>query len=167
MMRALQCTASCFMATALLACGEPAYPKTAKHALLDRPMPDIKRETLEGAHLDTRALQGRVVVVAFFADDCAPCKRALPAAERVHHAHADVLFLGVSEDPNRDSAKATVRLNGLTFPVVHDVGKQLAGLFRVTALPMAIVADKLGVIRWVGTEGQSEEELLKAVEAAR
>ena len=151
-----------------LGCGPPPYPKTVQHALLDRPLPEIRRETLEGAHLDTASLRGRVVVVKFFAEYCEPCKRSLPAAERVHKAHADVLFVGVAEDQSRDAAKNMVKMYELTFPVVHDGGNNvLSGRFRVNELPMTFVADKQGLIRWVGAAGQSEEDLERAVQAAR
>jgi hypothetical protein len=33
-------------------------------------------------------------------------------------------------------------------------------------MPMTFVADGSGVIRWVGGEGQTEEDLRRAVEAA-
>ena len=149
-----------------LGCGKPAYPKTARHALLERPLPEIRRETLDGAHLDTSGLRGRVVVVKFFADYCQPCKVTLPAAERIHKAHTDVLFLGVAEDESRETAKLMVATFGLTFPVIHDGGNVLSGRFRVSDMPTTFVADKAGVIRWVGGAGQTEEELQRAVDAA-
>jgi thiol-disulfide isomerase/thioredoxin len=110
---------------------------------------------------------GKPLVVKFFADYCEPCKTSLPAAERVHHAHPEVVFLGIDEDERAETAAEVVRRFGLTFAVVHDEDNVLAGRFRVRSMPTTFVADAAGVIRWIGDERQTEEELTRAVDAAR
>ena len=103
----------------------------------------------------------------FFADYCRPCQETLPAAERVHEAHPEVAFLGIDEDESEEVAAGVVRKFSLSFPVLHDADNVLAGRFRVSVLPATFVADSTGVIRWVGADGQSEDDLRRAVEAAR
>ena len=143
------------------------YPPTLPHALLDKPLPDLHRwSTLDGAPVNPAALSGHAVVVKFFASYCEPCKRTLPAVERAHEAHAHVVFLGVSEDEQTDAAKGMVAQYGLTFPVIKDRGQTLFGRFRVDTIPATFVVDRSGTIRWVGGGGQSEEDLVAAIEAA-
>jgi thiol-disulfide isomerase/thioredoxin len=155
----------------LAQCGggaRPTYPPSAQHALLSQPLPEIKhRETLDGQAFDTARMTGKPVLIKFFADYCRPCKETLPAAERVHQANPDVLFVGIEEDEDPDVARSVVRRYGLTFPVIHDRANVLSGRFRVSAMPMTFVADSSGVIRWVGREGQTEEDIQRAVGAAR
>lgn len=149
-------------------CGRPAsYPPTLAHALLDKPLPDFHRSrTLDGAAIDPEALAGHAVVVKFFAEYCAPCKRTLPAAEHAHESHLDVAFIGISEDEYEGTAMSLVRRFGLTFPVVKDQGQALFGRFRVETIPVTFVADKAGIVRWVGGAEQSEADLNAAIEAA-
>jgi thiol-disulfide isomerase/thioredoxin len=149
-------------------CGKnAAYPPTLPHSLLDKPLPELKRwSTLDGAAVDPQSLAGRAVVVKFFASYCDPCKRTLPATERAYEAHANVVFLGISEDESSDTAKAMVSQYGLTFPVIKDRGQALFGRFRVDGLPATFVVDRAGLIRWVGGGAQSEEDLLAAIDAA-
>jgi hypothetical protein len=90
----------------------------------------------------------------------------LPEAERIHHDHADVIFLGVDEDEGAEAAQALVARFGLTFPVVHDTSNVLSGRFRVATLPATFVADRSGVVQWVGGEGQTGDDLERAVAAA-
>lgn len=157
-----------FVAALALACGGPRFPVSAPHALLGQPLPQIHhKQTLDGKELDARALAGKPVLVKFFADYCQPCKETLPAAERVHQTHPDVLFIGIDEDDSVETARTLAEHHGLTFPVVHDEGNVLSGRFRVSTMPMTFVADSSGVIRWVGAEGQTEADLTRAVEAVR
>ena len=50
-----------------------------------------------------------------------------------------------------------VERHKLTFPVVHDEGRVLAGRLRLTELPATVIADKRGLVRWVGTRALSAE----------
>jgi cytochrome c biogenesis protein CcmG/thiol:disulfide interchange protein DsbE len=151
-----------------LGCAHPGYPQSATHPLLAHPLPDIHhRSTLDGQPFDSDQLAGKPVLIKFFADYCKPCKETLPAAERVHEAHPDVLFVGIDEDESVDAALALVQRYTLTFPVIHDAGNVLSGRFRVSTMPMTFVADGAGTIRWVGDETQTEDQLKMAVEAAR
>lgn len=149
----------------LACCGAPAFPASAGHPLLGQPLPEIHhRQTLDGRPVE---LGQGPVLVKFFADYCQPCKTTLPAAERIHEEYPDVAFLGIDEDETKETARDLARRYGLTFPVVHDPGNVLAGRFRVSAMPATFVADASGVIRWVGAEGQTEDELRQAVRASR
>jgi cytochrome c biogenesis protein CcmG/thiol:disulfide interchange protein DsbE len=152
-----------------VACGgRPAgYPASPDHPLYGKPLPQIHhRATLDGQPLDSEQLAGKPVLVKFFADYCIPCRETLPAAERIHEAHPDVVFLGIDEDESAETAQSLARRYGLTFPVVHDEGNVLSGRFRVSSLPTTFVADRHGVVRWVGADGQTEEDLRSAVETA-
>jgi cytochrome c biogenesis protein CcmG/thiol:disulfide interchange protein DsbE len=128
-------------------------------------MPDFRRRTLAGSELDTKALRGRVVVVKFFAEYCAPCTRTLPAVESLSRELEGVQFIGVSEDERRTTAEDLVARYRLSFPVVHDTGQVLSGRYRVSELPKTFVVDKAGKVRWVGGAEQTEDELRAAIEA--
>jgi thiol-disulfide isomerase/thioredoxin len=155
-------------AVAATGCGRPSFPPSAESHLLGRPLPEMRaRETLNGEGIDARDFRDRVVVVKFFASYCEPCKRTLPAAERVHEAEGDVMFLGVSLDESREDAVGVVKSYGLTFPVVYDAAHIFQGKFHVSELPRTFVADRRGVVRWVGAGGQTDDDLDRAIQAAR
>ena len=127
-------------------------------------MPDFRRTALDGSTVDTKALGGRVVVVEFFAEHCVPCAASLPAAEDTHRARPDVAFIGLSEDDDADGASRMVARHGLTFPVVHDESRALAGRLRQTELPATVIADKQGTIRWVGARALTADELTLVID---
>jgi peroxiredoxin len=142
-------------------------PPSAPSPLSGKPLPDFRRPTLAGERVDTQALRGHVIVVKFFADYCEPCKRTLPAVERLSRELTDASFIGVSEDEYRATAESVVARYRLTFPVVHDAGQVLSGRFRVSDLPATFVAGRDGTIHWVGGASQTEDDLRAAIESVR
>jgi thiol-disulfide isomerase/thioredoxin len=153
---------------AVTCAGRPKMPDSASHPLLGKPLPQLAgRKTLTGTTLDEHSTAGKVVVVKFFAEYCEPCKVTLPAAEKLHREHRDVLFIGVSEDESRSTAEDVSQKYGLTFAVVHDPAQVLGGRFRVSTMPATFVADKSSVVRWFGDERLTEADLEGAIASLR
>lgn len=156
------------LALVVSGCGKPkTAPPTMQSSLLGQPIPKFRRPTLAGATFDTEGAKGKVVVVKFFAEYCAPCKVTLPEAESLSRKHDDVAFVGISEDEYESKTREVIGQYGLTFPVVHDGGQVLAGRFRVAELPMTFVIDAAGTVRWVGGPGQHKGDLEAAIASVR
>jgi peroxiredoxin len=151
----------------VLACRVPDAPPSAPSPLRDEPVPTFARPALGGGNVDLEALRGKVVVVEFFAQYCAPCRRTLPEAERLHRRHPDVAFVGVSEDEYESQAPEMVTSLGLSFPIVHDRGRVLAGRFRVFEIPATFVVDEEGVVRWVSGASHVPGDLERAIVSVR
>jgi cytochrome c biogenesis protein CcmG/thiol:disulfide interchange protein DsbE len=160
-------TYSAFVVAIVAGCSasRPAAP-SAPSPLLSAKAPEFRRATLDGPTLETTTLRGKVVVVDFFAEHCAPCVRSLPALEALHKSMPDVAILGVSEDDEVSGARRMVQRHGLSFPVIHDEGHVLAGRYRVTEMPATFVVDARGVVRWRGTT-ESADDVRAVVESAR
>ena len=106
------------------------------------------------------------MVVKFFANYCAPCKKTLPAAEELARRRPEVSVIGISEDELASDARRTVATYGLTFPVIHDRDNLIAGRFGVTEMPIAFVIDAAGVVRWAADDTHNEADLERAVDGA-
>lgn len=104
------------------------------------------------------------MVLELFAEYCVPCVTSLPAAEAAHRGRPDAAFIGLSEDDDAAGAQRMVARHGLTFPVVHDTGRVLAGRLRLTELPATVIADQKGTVRWVGTRSFTAEELMAVID---
>jgi thiol-disulfide isomerase/thioredoxin len=141
----------------------PAGPLASQ----SKPLPEIKRRTLDGTTFDTAEARGhKVTVVKFFAKYCEPCKRSLPWFSQFAKEHPEVAVLGIAEDERESDVRDVATTFGLKFPIVHDTGNALSGRFRVTDMPITFVADKAGRIRWVGGPDQTEADLEAAVAAS-
>jgi thiol-disulfide isomerase/thioredoxin len=90
---------------------------------------------------------GKVVVINFWATWCGPCTTETPQFDAIYRANKGkpVQFLGVDTKDNRDSAKAFVKDNDITFPIVFDEkGETAVRLGRIPALglPFTVLVDK-------------------------
>jgi len=159
------------LAATLLACGgapsrPAAPPPSSPSTLLGKPAPAFKRAALDGSPVEV-ATAGKVVVVKFVAKYCEPCTRTLPAIEKLHAKHPEILIVAVSEDERESEARELVATYKLTFPVVHDNQQVLAARYRVRDLPVTYVLDGKGNVAWVGGSEKTEADLVAAIEAAR
>jgi peroxiredoxin len=153
----------------LVACGggTASAPPSSASALLGKAAPAFKRESLDGSSVDIAGARGKVVVVKFVAQYCEPCKKTLPAIEKLHEQRPELVVVGVSEDEREEDARALVSAFRLSFPIVHDRSNVLAGRYRVGELPVTYVLDPRGNVAWVGGPEKTEEELVSAIEATR
>jgi peroxiredoxin len=144
---------------------QPPPKASAPSTLLGKPAPEFVRTALDGTKLEPTTMRGKVVVLEFFAAYCVPCRAAMPAAEAAHRERPAALFVGVSEDDTAETAASVAKSFGVTFPVVHDQGKVLAGRLRVSDLPATVVIDATGVVRWVGADASTSEELARVIDS--
>ncbi len=104
--------------------------------------------TLEGAPFDINALKGNVVVVNFWATWCVPCRKEIPAFNKMHEALTSkgVRILGVSMDEDgAPVVKPFLKQNPMRYTVALGSAK-LNETFRITQLPLTVVFDRTGKI---------------------
>jgi cytochrome c biogenesis protein CcmG/thiol:disulfide interchange protein DsbE len=153
---------------ALAACGgAKGAPPSSASSLLGASAPAFKRAALDGHEVDIAGARGKVVVVKFVAKYCEPCKRTLPAIEKLHAAHPEIVVVGVAEDEDERDARELASTFSLTFPVVHDRQQVLAARYRVRDLPVTYVLDGKGNVAWVGGPEKTESDLVSAIEATK
>lgn len=107
----------------------------------------------EGDIVTLEGLQGRVVVLDFWASWCGPCRQSIPILNEVRSGLAgrDVTFLGVNVEPRmgpRRLAQVHQQL-GARFPTLQDQTGDLKTNYGVSALPTLVVLDQQGVVRHV------------------
>jgi thiol-disulfide isomerase/thioredoxin len=118
---------------------------------------------VQGPTFDTAATHDRVVVVDFFAAYCRPCQKSLPVLQRLVRENRGVTVVGVSLDDDPAAARLQIVRHGLTFPVIHDRARSLAGRFRVVDIPASFVVDRGGRIAWVAGPQHAAEAVAQAV----
>jgi cytochrome c biogenesis protein CcmG/thiol:disulfide interchange protein DsbE len=160
-----------FLLGLVSACAPAAAPKvlppSAHSPLLSGQAPELQQPALNhgaamgGGVLSLRDLQGRIVIVDFFAQYCQPCVTALPDLEKLRRDRPAISIIGVAEDAEPERSLGLVQQLGLGFPVVHDRDHVLAGRYRIDELPATFVLDRGGVVRWAA--GHCERRDLEAV----
>ncbi len=116
----------------------------------------------------------QVVLLNFWATWCLPCRKEMPAMERLYQAYrADgfaVVAVSLDQSPP-GRVKAFVEELKLSFPVLHDRDGLVSRLYSVPGVPTSylispqgkIAYRMLGEYDWFGPEARSAvEELLQA-----
>jgi thiol-disulfide isomerase/thioredoxin len=129
-------------------------------------MPQVAGETLRGDSLEPSSYRGDVVVVNFWASWCGPCRREQPGLQRLHEEYGDgVAFLGVDFKDDPAAARTYLDEFEVTYPSVPDPGGRLAHEFGVPYLPVTILVDATGEMRYLMLGAQTEETLREHIEA--
>ena len=123
--------------------------------------PTIGLKDRGGSVIDLAALQGKVVVVTFWASWCGPCRRELPMLGKVQEVvgreHLEVIAVNFKE-PRRDF-NAVIRANkDLDLTYVHDERGIVSDRYGVTALPNMFIIGQDGLIAQTH-RGYSEDVL--------
>ncbi|HTP24875.1 MAG TPA: TlpA disulfide reductase family protein [Anaeromyxobacteraceae bacterium] len=124
---------------------------------------------LEGRVVDIAADRGKVRVIDFWATWCEQCKEALPALEGLARelGPRGLSVYGIAIDEDRRQVQAFLEKRPLSFPVLWDKGAVEASRFFVNCMPMTLIVDRGGLIRYQhqGWEEDSAAKERREVEA--
>lgn len=105
-----------------------------------------------GGKLALASLQGKIVVINFWASWCNPCKDEAPILQDLWITDGEpsgVAFVGIDTQDLSDDARAFAKTYGLTYPLVHDDGGDVARAWGVNAFPETFVLDAQGrAVAW-------------------
>ncbi len=126
--------------------------------------PEIDLPALTGEQITLSKLQGRPVLVNFWATWCGPCRQEFPAFVRKYKQYQDQGFviIGVNTgDSNSDEGVLTFARNTLVnFPIVRDRDERAARMYNVRGLPTSVFIDRKGIVRDIVIGGPMEEAFI-------
>lgn len=137
-----------------------------------RMAPAFAVTTIDGQRVSLDDLQGKVVLIDFWATWCGPCREALPHMREIAKKFQGqpLVILSVSLDTDEHKWKDFVAKNGMTWLNCRDGGfqGQIAKLFDVHAIPHTFTIDADGVLQdeHIG-DASIEGKLKKQVARAR
>jgi peroxiredoxin len=138
-----------------------------------RMAPPFTVTTIQGQQVSMDDLQGKVVLLDFWATWCAPCREALPHMREVAKKFQGqpLVVLSVSLDSDEQKWKDYIGKNEMTWPQYRDGGftGPVAKMFGVTAIPHTFTIDADGVLQdeYIGDasiEGKLKKLLARAQE---
>jgi len=129
----------------LLVCGLGACAR-ANTLVVGQPAPPITLTTLNGQHIASADLRGKVVIITFWATWCEPCREELPLLSRYAQQHAaqGLVVLGFSLDAPDQADQVRAVANTLSFPVGLLGDPHVPGYGRIWHLPVSFVIDRRG-----------------------
>lgn len=117
-----------------------------------QPAPAFELVTFDGEFVSLRELQGKVVVLNFWASWCVPCEQEadeLEQAWQFYKDRGDVLFLGVAWSDMDTKAKQYLARFGITYPNAPDMRTSASQAYRITGVPETFIIDQSGILAYV------------------
>src|SRR5262249_414263 len=135
--------------------------------------PVFSATTTTGEPVSLTALQGKVVLLNFWATWCAECRPELTGLEQLHHTLASrgLVVLGVNAGEDIKVIQRYTRNLGVTFPLLLDPQQTISRLYGVAGVPTTFLLGRDGrtvALAVSGREWQSPaaQRMLDALLAA-
>ena len=155
------------LAAALLGAATIAPAADPDYRLLGRGAPDFALRATSGNNFRLSEQRGEVVLLVFWGSRCGTCGAQLGVLSRMVDTYqsAGLTALAVNVDDDQSAAAAFAAAHPVSFPVLLDPAKAVARQYRVDNLPMLLLIDRGGAIRYVhrnfrsGSDAQYLEQI--------
>lgn len=131
--------------------------------------PDFALRAISGENQRLSEHSGEVVLINFWTSWSGPSRQEIPALEdlQAKYQRAGLILLGINLDDDAERAREMVKTLRVSYPVLIDARKEVARSYQVSALPLTLLIDREGVVRFVsesykpGDEARYAEEVRK------
>ncbi len=117
---------------------------------IDKAAPDFRLPDLKGREFSLGQYKGKVVLLDFWTTYCAPCRMTMPVLEKLQEEYQGKLaLLAINLQEPRDIVREYVRRQKLNSQVLLDEDGTVAQAYGAYAIPMQVLVDKKGIVRYV------------------
>ncbi len=102
-------------------------------------------ERLDGSPLPPQTLQGKAVVLNFWAPWCPPCRVEMPWLDDLQKSNPGIVVLGVEDDPDEYANGANLaRRKAISYPLVRSSPALHQRLGGISTLPTTLFISRSG-----------------------
>ena len=112
--------------------------------------PPFKLVTSNGEEMNLDDMNGKVVLLDFWATWCGPCKETLPDVARLAKDYANdpmLVVISISQDNDKAAWQAFIQKNNMTWPQYRDANNALGSAYGVQSIPHFFTIDTNGVLK--------------------
>lgn len=134
---------------------------------IGKKLPDFTLKDLEGKDVNLRELEGKIVLINFWATWCPWCDKEMADLDKLDKENDDLIVIGVNVDEPKAQVENYVRDGGYDFKVVLDQGGQLASQYLVTGLPASYFVNEEGIYAGRIPAYMTYEQMLEALQITK
>ena len=136
---------------ALLACVSTLLSFSAAADIVGQPAPDFALRSMQGPSMRLSEHLGEVVIINFWATWCGPCRQEMPLLDELYgkYQRAGLILLSVNIDEAAEPAIEMAQTLKVSYPVLFDSRKEVSRAYDVSAMPVTVLVDRAGVVRYV------------------
>jgi peroxiredoxin len=126
-------------------------PHAASAPSIGDAAPDFALRSLSGQNVRLSEHLGEVVVLNFWGTWCGPCRQEMPRLDEIYkkYRRAGLVLLSVNLDDDSERAGEMAKTLEVSYPVLLDQHKEVARAFDVGTLPVTVLIDRAGVVRYM------------------
>jgi thiol-disulfide isomerase/thioredoxin len=135
----------------LLACLSTLLSFAAAADIVGQPAPDFALRSMKGPPMRLSEHLGEVVIINFWATWCGPCRQEMPLLDELYgkYQRAGLVLLSVNIDEAAEPAIEMAQTLRVSYPVLFDTRKEVSRAYDVSAMPVTVLVDRAGVVRYV------------------
>src|ERR1043166_652326 len=137
----------------------------AGHAALEgKPMPGLTVADWVNGQVKPEEMNGKVVIVDFYATWCGPCMAAIPHNNELLKKYKDkgLLIVGVcTSGRGQEKMEQTIKDKGIEYPTARDAQLKSEKAWAVHYYPTYAIVDRKGIVRIIGLQPPNVEKVVK------
>ena len=135
-----------------------------------KPAPQFKLDTIGGKPVSLADLNGKVVVLDFWATWCGPCRASLPHLNDLYNEFKDkgVAVYAIDQQEDKQDVLDFVTETKLTLPVLLDAEGKVGAQFGVEGIPQTVIIGRDAKVKkvYVGFGDELVPELRRVIQDA-
>jgi len=127
---------------------EFSAPGLSKPDLTGKPAPVFRVQSLDGKTQDLAELKGKVVLLDFWVTWCSPCRKEMPALDKLYQEYRDqgLILLGLNVGEDRQTVEKFLKTANLSYPFALTNETNVVPAYQVSAFPTHVLIDRDGTV---------------------
>ena len=111
--------------------------------------PDFQLQNLDGQTVSLGNLQGKPVLINFWATWCPPCRGEMPYIQEIYEEWTDkgLVLLAINIGESSSTVRDFMQSQNLSLTVLLDTKQDVAQRYSISGIPTTFFIDEVGIIK--------------------